>query len=74
MAMPPESAGQRRFATLRANGLPAVAVWRRDPATGIFTAEALHVLELTAAGQVRAMTAFLGAELFPAFGLALTSP
>lgn len=73
MALPPGSAGTRKFQLTRANAMHAVAVWRLDPATGVYGAEALQVLELSADGKVKAITAFLDPGLFAAFGLPLTA-
>lgn len=71
MALPKESAGTRRFQLTCANALPAVAVWRRDPARGVHVAEALQVLQLEH-GKVAGITAFLDPVVFHAFGLPLT--
>ncbi|MFN0062313.1 MAG: sigma factor-like helix-turn-helix DNA-binding protein, partial [Myxococcaceae bacterium] len=70
MAMPPESKGTRRFQLTSANGLPAVAVWKRDSATQLFQAEAIQVLEISPDDRVRAITAFMDTRIFPSFGLA----
>lgn len=69
MALPPAAAGTRRFQLIRANAMPAVAVWKRDAASGDFVAEAIQVLELDGDHRVKAITAFLDTRLFAAFGL-----
>lgn len=68
MALPPQSAGTRRFQLTRANARPAVAVWRRDEASGEFVAEALQVLDVVD-GRVEGITAFMDSRAFVALGL-----
>ena len=57
----------------RANGQPAFGRYVCDPQAGIARAHGVTVLTLAGAGIVR-MTAFLGAELLPRFGLPRTLP
>jgi RNA polymerase sigma-70 factor (ECF subfamily) len=63
--------GGRLLAT-RANGCPAFASYRADPAGGHY-AWSLQVLELEA-GQITAIHNYLNTELLPAFGLPLRLP
>lgn len=58
-----------RVVPLVANGLPAFAQWRRDPAGG-YSAWAIHVLQI-ADGKIRDITFFLNTDLFSLFDLPL---
>jgi len=58
-----------RVQPIVANGSPAMAQWRRDPAGG-YSAWAINVIE-THAGKVTGLTFFLDKKLFPYFGLPL---
>ncbi len=67
-----ECAGSR-LVEVAANGRPALAQYRRDPAGG-HAAWALHVLELQG-GRVAVISTFLDvAQLFPSFGLPARLP
>jgi RNA polymerase sigma-70 factor (ECF subfamily) len=62
------SVGAFRFVELEANGLPALAAYRRDD-SGSFMPYALQVLAIGEA-RVRTLTAFLDTRVFAGFGLA----
>jgi RNA polymerase sigma-70 factor (TIGR02960 family) len=62
-----------RLVPTRANGQPAFGRYVCDPQAGIARAHGVTVLTLAGSGIVR-MTAFLGAELLPRFGLPRTLP
>jgi RNA polymerase sigma-70 factor (ECF subfamily) len=49
-----------------ANGVPALAAFFRDPATGAFVPRSLHLLEI-AQGRIQSFTAFLDASLVERF-------
>ncbi len=62
-----------RFATrlTAANGNPAVAIYQKAAATGVYSPLGIQLLEVT--GQrVRSLLTFLDPALFPKFGLPLT--
>ena len=59
-----------RFRPTEANGLPALAAYRRRP-DGVFAAASIHVLEIR--GQIAAITAFLDPTLVARFGLPETA-
>jgi RNA polymerase sigma-70 factor (ECF subfamily) len=63
-------AGDTRMVLTAANGQPAFAAYRRGQ-DGIHRAHGVHVLTVTATGISR-IVAFLGPNLFTAFGLAET--
>ncbi|HEY1691859.1 MAG TPA: RNA polymerase subunit sigma-70 [Polyangiaceae bacterium] len=67
MVLVPEARGQIRFLPTKANGLPALAAYRRAGDQG-FEPMALHLLSL-ADERIAAITAFLDPTLFPRFGL-----
>lgn len=69
MVLPPGSKGLFKLLPTRANGHDAVAMYKKDEATGEFRASALHVIECVK-GKVAEITAFLEPKLFPNFGLA----
>jgi RNA polymerase sigma-70 factor (ECF subfamily) len=52
----------------RANGLPALATYRRDDTSGKHRATSIQIFEI-AHGQIATITAFLDASLFSLFGL-----
>jgi RNA polymerase sigma-70 factor (ECF subfamily) len=60
-------AGHDRLLAIRANGCPAVAVYRPDPA-GVLQPYAIMVLEITG-DRIAAIHAFLDTPLFSLFGL-----
>jgi len=62
-----DEAGHDRLLAIRANGCPAVAVYRPDPA-GVFQPYAIMVLEITG-NRIAAIHAFLDTSLFSLFGL-----
>jgi RNA polymerase sigma-70 factor (ECF subfamily) len=68
MVLPPEARGRLRLVPTRANGLPALAAYQRDAASGEYRAGAIHVLEI-AGDRIEAITAFLDPSLFASFGL-----
>ena len=63
-----DEGGHDRVLATSANGCPAVAVYRPDPA-GALEPYAIMVLEVTR-DRIAAIHAFLDTSLFPAFGLA----
>jgi RNA polymerase sigma-70 factor, ECF subfamily len=65
-------AGNDCVVPIAANGQPAVAVWRPDPATGTLEAYALMVLEVTG-DKIASIHAFLDPVIFSAFGLLTTA-
>jgi RNA polymerase sigma-70 factor (ECF subfamily) len=67
MVLTPDARGVFRFVTTEANGLPALAAYRRDAPDGIYKPFALHVLSLGT--SVEAVTAFLDPTLFSRFEL-----
>jgi len=67
MVLTPEARGQFRLAATEANGLPALAAYRRQGGDG-FEPLALHVLSF-AGDRVGAVTAFLDPSLFVKFDL-----
>lgn len=58
----------------RANGRPAIAVYMRDEATGVFRANGLHLLTLDAVGRVAEIVAFLDPRIVGRFGLPMELP
>lgn len=61
--------GRDRLQPIRANGQPALALYRRNP-DGVHTALAIQVLAVQpSAGYLAAITIFLNPSLFAAFGL-----
>ena len=69
MVLTPEAAGQFRLRPVRANGLPAMAAWKRDD-EGVWRASAIHLLEVRG-GALVAIAAFIDPSLFPLFDLPL---
>jgi RNA polymerase sigma-70 factor (ECF subfamily) len=67
-----DDGGHDRVIPVAANGQPAVAVWRPDPATGTLEAYALMVLEV-AGDKIASIHAFLDPAIFAAFGLSITA-
>ena len=67
-----DDGGHDRVIPVRANGQPAVAVWRPDSATGRLEAYALMVLEV-ADEKIASIHAFLDPAIFAAFGLSTTA-
>ena len=67
MVMTPATRGTIRFVPSEANGLPALAAYRRRP-TGRFELESLHMLSLDGE-RIDAMIAFLDPRLLGAFDL-----
>jgi RNA polymerase sigma-70 factor (ECF subfamily) len=68
MILTPESRGHFRLLPTRANGLPAFATYRLDPATQDFRPLSIQVI-LANGHRIREIQAFLGASLFDVFGL-----
>jgi RNA polymerase sigma-70 factor (ECF subfamily) len=68
MLFTPGARGTFRLVPTRANGLPAFAMYQRDPAGGAMRARAVHLLEVDGT-SISAITAFLDASLFEVFGL-----
>ncbi len=68
MVLTPDAKGSIRLVSLRANGLPAFAAYRKDVATNKLLPMAIHVLE-PHLGRIAAITAFIDPALFAAFGL-----
>jgi RNA polymerase sigma-70 factor (ECF subfamily) len=62
-----DEAGHDRVLATRANGSPAVAVYRPDP-SGAFQPYAVMVLDITS-NRIAAIHAFLDGSLFSVFGL-----
>ena len=71
--MPAGAPGSLRCAPVRANGQPALGVYRLDARSGDYLPIALDVLEL-AGGRVAAVTAFRVPAIFGRFGLPLRLP
>ena len=71
MVLTPGSSGAYRLVPIRANGQPAFATYRRDPATKELRAQSIQVVE-SRGGKVLEITAFLEPKLFGLFGLAMT--
>ncbi|HWZ93077.1 MAG TPA: RNA polymerase subunit sigma-70 [Polyangiaceae bacterium] len=67
MVLTPEARGAFRLIPTEANGLPALAAYRRGE-DGSFTPFAIHVLSLRD-DRIDAITAFLDPRLFERFGL-----
>jgi RNA polymerase sigma-70 factor (ECF subfamily) len=67
MVFVPGSRGAFRLVPTEANGLPALAAYKRGD-DGAFAPYALHVLDVRG-DRIAAMTAFLDASLFPLFAL-----
>jgi len=63
----PEARGAFRFLTTQANGLPALAAYRRTE-SGEYAPNALHLLEIDG-DRIATVTAFLDPSLFPSFEL-----
>lgn len=73
MVLTPEAKGHLRLVPTRANAMFGFAGYRRDPATGVFVALGVHLLEFSDDGsRIAAITAFLDTSLFPRMGLAET--
>ncbi len=68
MVLPPGTQGTFTLVAMRANGMPAFAMYARDAATGKRAPAAIHVLDVQQ-GKVAEITAFLDPRLFAAFGL-----
>jgi len=64
----PVGPGGFRLVPTEANGQPALAAYRRDPATGELRGYALQLLEVRD-GRIASILAFLDPPLFAAFGL-----
>jgi RNA polymerase sigma-70 factor (ECF subfamily) len=59
-----------RLIPIRANGQPALAIYRRTSADGAYRAYSLQVLTIDrASGHIAEVTSFLSPELFSRFGL-----
>ena len=67
MVLTPEARGAFRFLTTQANGLPALAAYRRTE-SGEYAPNALHLLEIDG-DRIATVTAFLDPSLFPSFEL-----
>ena len=67
MVLTPEARGQFRLLATEANGVPALAAYRRQGGDA-YEPLALHVLSLSG-DRIAAVTAFLDPTLFPKFGL-----
>jgi RNA polymerase sigma-70 factor (ECF subfamily) len=69
---PPDMQKRWRVYPTRANGQPAVALYRADEATGSYRAFGIQVITLDATLrdqlQIASVTAFLGEELVTSFG------
>jgi RNA polymerase sigma-70 factor (ECF subfamily) len=68
---------QWRLYLTRANGQPAVALYRADEATGVYRAFGIQVITLDDVQfprQIAEVTAFLGQELVTSFGFPLQLP
>ena len=72
MVLVPEARGVFRFVATEANGLPALAAYRRST-DGSFEPFSIHVLSL-AKDRITAITAFLDTRLFASFGLPARLP
>jgi RNA polymerase sigma-70 factor (TIGR02960 family) len=68
MVFTPQAEGTMRCLATTANGLPAVAVYRRDEVGGPFLPMGLHAIRTEKDG-IGEIVAFLGGELFERFGL-----
>ncbi len=68
MVFAPSGPGAFRFATTEANGLPALAAYKRAEPGGAHLPYALHLLTLDARG-IAAIDAFIDPSLFAPFGL-----
>jgi RNA polymerase sigma-70 factor (ECF subfamily) len=68
MVLVPGSAGRYRLVPTRANGLPALATYRLDDASGDHRATSIQIFEIRN-GRIATITAFLDASLFPLFQL-----
>jgi RNA polymerase sigma-70 factor (ECF subfamily) len=68
MVLVPGTAGRYRLVPTRANGLPALATYRRDDAGGAHRATSIQIFEIRD-GRIATITAFLDGSLFPLFGL-----
>ncbi len=68
MALPAEARGVFRLVPISANGEQGFAMYAKDPASGAFRAQAIHVVRVAGA-RVAEITAFLDPKLFPVFGL-----
>jgi RNA polymerase sigma-70 factor (ECF subfamily) len=67
MVLTPDARGAFRFVTTQANGLPALAAYRKNE-QGVFAPNALHVIAIEG-DRIRDVTAFLDARLLAAFDL-----
>jgi RNA polymerase sigma-70 factor, ECF subfamily len=72
MVLPPQARGVFRLVPIEANGLPAMAAYRRDDATSTYLPFAIQVLQPSPDG-IAAITAFLDPSLFALFGLPPTA-
>src|SRR5882724_6849402 len=70
MVLTPDARGAFRFAPTQANGLPALAAYRKND-QGVFVPNALHVLRLDG-DRILEMTAFLDPSLLAGFDLPST--
>jgi RNA polymerase sigma-70 factor (ECF subfamily) len=71
MVLPAEARGVFKLVPVSANGEAAFAMYARDPASGAFRAQAIHVVRVVG-DRVGEVTAFLDPRLFAAFGLGET--
>lgn len=67
MVLTPDARGAFRFVPTKANGLPALAAYRKND-QGLYEPNALHVLAIEGE-RIRDVTAFLDARLLAAFDL-----
>jgi RNA polymerase sigma-70 factor (ECF subfamily) len=63
--------GVQRLVPTRANGCPALAMYSRDPESGVSKASVLHVLAIES-GAIATVDAFVDGSLFSLFGLPAT--
>ena len=71
MVLPPDAKGVYRLVPVSANGDPGFAMYAKDPASGAFRAQAIHVIRISGT-KVAEVTAFLDPKLFAAFELGET--